>query len=359
MNNEVGQLIITGIEGFVLNDMERDFIEKENIGGVILFSRNFESPAQLAELINSIQKLRQEYPLFISVDHEGGRVIRFRKNFTQFPAMAEIAKLDSPKMCFHIHKIMAEELAVCGINLDFSPCCDVLSNSKNKVIGDRSFGTMPDDVSKYITAAIRGLQTNGVLACAKHFPGHGATSKDSHLELPIVNISKEELDSKHLPPFVRAIKSSRVEFVMMAHVIVDCLDPELPSSLSLKVHNLLRKDMKFNKIIVSDDMQMQAISDNYSVEESVSLALKAGTDVLIYRDASKAQEALAVIKNSMKTKKIKNELIMEKLGRINKCKKAYIGEYKPVYIPKISNKINSRSTQIFLDEILEKIESKR
>ena len=354
MNQDVGQLIITGISGVALTEHEKNFIETNNIGGVILFSKNFESPAQLSELVNSIQKLRKEYPLFISVDHEGGRVIRFKTHFTQFPAMAEVAKLNSPKICFFIHKIIAEELSTCGVNLNFAPCCDVLKN-KSKVIGDRSFSDSPDVVSKYITAAIRGLQTNGVIACAKHFPGHGATSKDSHLELPIVNIDLNELTEIHINPFARAIKSSRVEFLMMGHMKVDAIDDKMPTSLSSLAHDIVRKNLKYNKIIVSDDMQMQAITDNYSIEEAATFALCAGTDILIYRDMNKAEEAFAAINNALKVKNIKNDCLNDKIKRINGCKKENFSEYKPVYIPKIDKKINSKASQIFLEDILERI----
>src|SRR5690606_6242152 len=119
---------MTGIDGLTLSSDEADFLEKENIGGVLLFSKNFESPAQLAELINSIQKCRREYPLLIAVDHEGGRVMRFRSHFTQFPSMMEIASLGSPKICFHTAKIMAEELSACGININLAPVCDITNN---------------------------------------------------------------------------------------------------------------------------------------------------------------------------------------------------------------------------------------
>ncbi|MEI8347012.1 MAG: glycoside hydrolase family 3 N-terminal domain-containing protein, partial [Pseudomonadota bacterium] len=125
--SEVGQVIMTGIGGVTLTKDEEEFISKENIGGVLLFSRNYESPVQLTELINNIQKLRNEYPLFIAVDHEGGRVLRFRKDFTQFPAMMEFSRATSPKLCFHANKIMSEELAACGINVNLAPCCDVLT----------------------------------------------------------------------------------------------------------------------------------------------------------------------------------------------------------------------------------------
>lgn len=165
-----GQLIISGIKGTTLLPEESEFIKEEKLGGIILFTHNFQDPAQLAELVNSIQKLRDDYPLFISVDQEGGRVLRFKTHFTQFPSMLDLTKMDSPKLIFEVHQVLARELAACGINLSYSPCCDILTNPENKVIGDRAFGSDPDTVEKYISAAIRGLQTSGLLSCAKHFP---------------------------------------------------------------------------------------------------------------------------------------------------------------------------------------------
>ncbi|MBL6988633.1 MAG: beta-N-acetylhexosaminidase [Bacteriovoracaceae bacterium] len=353
--SNVGQLIITGIKGIALGPQERAFLEEEDVGGVILFSHNFETPAQLAELVNNIQQTRKEYPLFISVDHEGGRVIRFKKYFSQFPAMEDLAKLDSPKICFHVHKIMATELSVCGINVSYSPCCDILTNKNNKVIGNRSFGDEPEEVSKFISAAIRGLQTNNVLACSKHFPGHGSTTKDSHYELPIVKTSLDDLKSKEFIPFSRAVRS-RVEFMMVAHLLVDAIDPQLPCSLSPKLYQLLRSDLKFKKIIITDDMQMKAIADRYSAEEAAVLALNAGADVLLYRDSEVAKQAIAGIKDAMKTKVIKNDAFNEKIERILDCKRRNLSEYQPVYIPKISDKINARSSQVFLEELAERIQ---
>lgn len=353
--NEAGQLIMTGIQGTVLTDDEKSFLQKENIGGVIFFAKNYESPAQLAELINNIQQCRDELPLFIGVDQEGGRVIRFKKIFTQFPPMMELAKLDSPKNIFHAYKIIGEELALCGVNVNFAPCCDVLTNPNNKVIGDRAFGGDPEVVSKFVTAAIRGLQANGVIACAKHFPGHGSTSKDSHDELPYVKRTLEELREVDLVPFSRSIKSSRVEMIMMGHLVVDCIDPVNPCSLSPKAHAFLRDDMKFEGIIVSDDMQMKAITDHQSTADAAVRALEAGTDLLLYRDMSEAIKALEGIKEALKTKRIKNDDLKLKLKRISVCKREYFKEYKPIYIPEIANKVGMRSSQIFVEEVRQKI----
>ncbi len=350
-----GQLLITGISGLSLTDEEKTFIENERIGGVILFAHNYENPAQLAELVNSIQQLRDEYPLFISVDHEGGRVMRFKQHFTHFPSMLDVARTDSPKLVYHVHKIMAEELSACGINLSYSPCCDIFSNPENKVIGDRSFGHEPDSVSKFVSSAIRGLQTNGVLGCAKHFPGHGSTLKDSHFDLPIVKTPMDRLKEFELVPFVKAVQS-RVEFVMMAHLMVDAIDNKLPCSLSSKAHEMLRTELKYKKIIISDDMQMKAVADNWTVEEAAVMALEAGSDMLCYRDLENCKKGLGAIKEAMKTKRLKNDSISDKLARVLDCKKRNLSEYNPIYIPSLTNKIGSKSSEIFHKDLLKKIE---
>lgn len=347
---DLGQLIFTGISGISLTEEEAEFIEKENIGGIVLFAENFETPAQLAELINSIQKLRDEYPLYITVDHEGGRVCRFRKYFTQFPPMMEVASLGSPKLCYEVSAIMARELKACGINLNLAPVCDILTNESNKVIGDRAFGRDHESVSKYVSSAIRGFQTEGIQACAKHFPGHGSTTKDSHFDLPYITKSLEELQKEEIQPFIKAIKS-RVEFVMMAHLVVDAFDKERPCTLSPAAHDYLRSELKFTKLIISDDMQMKAITDNFSIEESAVMAINAGSDIIEYRDFENSKTALAGMKEALKTKKLKNSTVQDRAQRILTSKKNNLADYTPVYIPELEKKINSRQSQLFIEDL--------
>lgn len=349
-----GQLIISGIKGTVLDAGEIEFIKNEKLGGIILFSHNFEDPAQLAELINSIQKHRDEYPLFISVDQEGGRVMRFKSHFTQFPSMLELASLNSPKLVFELHEVLAKELAACGVNLSYSPCCDILTNSENKVIGDRAYGRDAESVEKYISAAIRGLQTNGILACAKHFPGHGDTSKDSHFDLPLVKTSLEQLKSRELIPFIKASKS-RVEFMMMAHLMVDALDEKLPTSLSPKAYEFLRHETKFSKIVITDDMEMKAIADRFSIEDAAVMAINAGTDMLLYRFMEDADKALKAIREGVKKRTIKKESMIEKLTRVERCKKEFLSNYQPIYIPKIADVFNSQESKRLLAQLTQSL----
>ncbi len=354
---DVGQLILMGIEGKTLQSEEADFIKKENIGGIILFSKNYENPVQLAQLVNSIQKLRKDYPLFVSVDHEGGRVIRFRDHFTQFPPMLDIAKLDSPKCFYSLSKIMAEELLLCGVNFNFSPCCDILTNEKNVVIGDRAFGKDSETVSKFISSAIRGFQTNGMVACAKHFPGHGSTYKDSHFELPEIEKNLDELRESDFIPFKKAIKS-RVEFIMMGHLLVPSVDSSFPASLSQKWHDILRKELKFDRLIISDDLQMEAITKHFNLEEATIMALNAGSDILIYRDFEHALKGHQSIIKGLKDKDLNSSLIHEKNKRILDCKKRFFKEYKPVYAKDIEKKLNIESSKIFLNDLTTQISTK-
>lgn len=343
-----GALVITGIKGLSLNEEEKHFIRQEKIGGVILFSHNFSDQAQLAELVNSIQALRDEWPLFISVDHEGGRVTRFKKGFTQFPAMYDVSRLDSPKLTYEIHTVMAKELSACGINLSFSPVCDIWTNPDNKVIGDRSFGTTPDEVEKHVSAAIRGLQTHGVLACPKHFPGHGDTLKDSHTDLPLIKDSLDKLRNRELVPFMKAVKS-RSEMIMMAHLQVDAIDDTLPTSLSPKAYSLLRDEAKFTKIIITDDMEMKAISDRWPTGEAALTALNAGADMLIYRTMAEAEKAVEALRDALKTKKLKREVFLDKFARVEACKKENFKGYNPIYVPKITSAFNSLEAKQVLE----------
>lgn len=352
--NNVGQLIISGIKGLTLLPEEAEFIRNSKLGGIILFAHNYQDPAQLAELVNAIQKERDDYPLFISVDQEGGRVIRFKTQFTQFPSMLSLSKLDSPKLTFEVHQLLAKELVACGVNICYSPCCDILTNPENKVIGDRAFGQDVETVEKHISAAIRGLQTNGIIACAKHFPGHGNTFKDSHFDLPYVKTTLEELRERELQPFVKASKS-RVEMMMMAHLMVDAIDDQLPTSLSEKAYRFLRDETKFAKIIITDDMEMKAVADRYSIEEAAVMALKVGTDILLYRFMEDAQKAYAAINEAIKKRVLLKDDVEAKLNRVEKCKKEYLSDYKPIYIPDVARAFNTQDSKVLIAQLNDQI----
>lgn len=350
MIDTLGSLFFTGIKGTTLSDEEVKFIRDEKIGGVVLFAPNYESPAQLCELVNSIQALRDEYPLFVSVDQEGGRVWRFKDGFTVFPSMLSVAKQGSPKLCYDIHKIIAEELKTCGINVNWSPCCDVLRDNTTQAIGDRAFSKSPEEVSKFVSASIRGMETNGVLSCAKHFPGHGNTTKDSHKDLPILKTPLSELEEVDFVPFQKAIKS-RTSFVMVSHLMVDAIDPEYPSSLSAKTYDILRDQFKYKGLIVTDDLSMGAITNHFSAKDIGHKCLSAGADLVMFRDMDQARQALEGLKSEYKSKKLDKKLFDKKLSRVLSLKKSAFSSYQPIYIPEISQKLRTAEALKVLSEL--------
>jgi beta-N-acetylhexosaminidase len=271
--------------------------------------------------------------------------------------MLDIAKLDSPKLLFDVATIMSEELLACGVNLDLAPVCDIWNNEQNKVIWDRAFGTDHETVSKFISSMIRGFQTNGILSCAKHFPGHGNTTKDSHYDLPIVKKSLEDIRNEELQPFIKAVKA-RVDIIMMAHIIVEDIDPNLPCSLSPRAHEMLRNELKFKGLILSDDMQMKAITDHRGTGEAAMMAIKAGSDLVEYRDMEEAVLGLEGLKKAQKDKTIKAADFQDRLDRIAETKKRYFTEYKPIYVPDIEKKFNRKATIQFVEDIRKKIAEK-
>jgi len=346
----LGQFFITGISGTELTLEESKFLTNEDIGGVILFTKNFESPKQLRELTHSIQTLRKENPFFISVDHEGGRIIRFKKYFTQFPPMLSIASLDCPETYYKVAKIMGEELSSCGINLNFSPVCDIFTNPKNEVIGDRSFGRDFISINKMIPSFLKGLRDTNILTCAKHFPGHGDSLEDSHFDLPVLKTPLKILKEREFLPFKCAIDSG-VDFVMMGHLLVDAIDPNLPSSLSPKTHELLQKGFNFNGLIISDDFQMEAITKKYTDGQAITMSLKAGTDIVEYRDMDYTRKCLEELKKSQKDKEISSELLLRKLTKISKFKNERIKAKKGPG----SIKVSSDFAKNFLEKLNQKL----
>ena len=352
---DIGQFIMTGISGEALRDEEKKFIHQENIGGVILFSHNYKNPAQLLELTNSIQDLSRGDPLFIGVDQEGGRVRRFKNHLTQFPTMYEIGRLNSSEIFFKSHQIMANELKAIGVNLSFAPVCDVLTNPKNKVIGDRAFSCDFQEVVKYVKAAIEGLADGGILSVAKHFPGHGDTVKDSHFELPVVKKSIEGIKNCELVPFRQAVQS-HVDMILMAHLQIPAIDEKYPTTLSPLAYRFLRSELQYDGIIISDDMEMKAISDLLSWEESAIRTLAAGCDLLVYRSMDTAKAAYKGLFKASKAQEISYQKLCQKITRIDVLKKKYFSN--KIQGPHFSSLpvISSAESQQFLLELRGKID---
>ncbi|HLD74977.1 MAG TPA: beta-N-acetylhexosaminidase [Bdellovibrionota bacterium] len=278
----VGSHFIFGLEGTSASDKTLSFIEDFQPAGFILMGPNCESPEQVFDLTMSLQKVSSR-PLLICVDQEGGRVKRLKSPFLQFPEASQLGQKNSPKLVFEASLALGSELRSVGINLDCAPVCDVLTNPKNEVIGNRAYSSDIPVVEALASAMTRGLQKAHVLACAKHFPGHGDTFVDSHIDLPRVTTSLETLERREFLPFKKCIKSG-VASMMTAHLVCEGLDKKYPSTLSPNTLHLLNQSLRFNGLIISDDMNMGALSKNYAEEEAIILSVLAGVDLLLYCD---------------------------------------------------------------------------
>jgi beta-N-acetylhexosaminidase len=317
-----GDLLWVGFDGHEAPAELIERIRERHVGGTLLFSRNVKDPAQVAALTNSLRAAAPaDLPLIVSVDQEGGRVQRLRAPATEWPPMARLGARDDTAATEQVGRAIGLELATLGIQCDFAPCIDVHSNPKNPVIGDRSFGSDPFLVARHGAALARGLSGAGILACAKHWPGHGDTLLDSHLALPRVDLPAERLRVVEVAPFADLIRTG-IPLIMTAHVVYSAVDPAQPATLSPAWLRILREELGFAGVIVSDDFEMKAIADHYGTGEAVVRAVLAGCDVvLLCGKAEPQREALtalerAAAKNSELTRRIEESSArLEKLRR--------------------------------------------
>ena len=278
---EIGEVLIGSFPGTAITPEIRSLAREFSLGGVILFARNIEAAEQVAELSHDVQSLSSGMPLWVSVDQEGGRVARLKEPFTVWPPMATLGRRGDETLAGRFAAALAAELRAVGITLDYAPVLDVHTNERNPIIGDRALSTDADMVARLGAAIIRGLQDHGVAACGKHFPGHGDTSVDSHLELPLVEHPPDRIRRVECVPF-RAAITAGVRFIMTAHILVPSLDETQPATLSRSiVYGLLRDELGFEGVILSDDLEMKAIAATVPVPEAAVRAITAGCDGLL------------------------------------------------------------------------------
>jgi beta-N-acetylhexosaminidase len=294
LRHGIGQLLVAGFGGQQVPVELRTLAREFGLGGVILFARNVGEPDQVAELSYEAAHLMPETPLWVGVDQEGGRVARLKEPFTVWPPMVTLGRSGDAALAGRFARALAAELRAVGVTLDFAPVLDVHTNPKNPIIGDRALADRADDVARLGSAIIRGLQGGGVAACGKHFPGHGDTSADSHLELPLVEHPPDRLRATEWPPF-RAAIAAEVAMIMTAHVLVPSLDEHAPATLSRTVvHGALRDELGFGGVIVSDDLEMKAITSRYAVPDAAVQAVAAGCDVLLVCGTDHHRQAAAL-----------------------------------------------------------------
>ncbi|MGH9821407.1 MAG: beta-N-acetylhexosaminidase [Pyrinomonadaceae bacterium] len=352
IETEIGQILMVGISGSELSAVEKDAFERHRFGGFILFSHNCVRPAQIRSLCRSLWKVSKKLPPFIAIDQEGGRVHRLPEPLTHFPAAELLGRTGQPELAYRVGRATAAELALLGVNLDFAPVLDVNSNPKNPLIGNRSFGSQPQHVTPMALACARGLRDGGIIPCGKHFPGHGDTEKDSHLDIPIVDRPLDQLRTTELPPFLHACQN-HIEALMTAHVVFNCLDAAVPATLSPRIiTDLLRKEMAYEGVVFSDDMEMKSISDHYSEEEGALRCVRAGVDVLIYcHDMAKAIRIFDLFCREAKLDKALAARIAESYRRIIRLKKLYLGKCKDITEAKLLNELSRLNHSTLVDEI--------
>jgi len=326
LRRQIGQLLIAGFRGEQIPVEIRSLAREFSLGGVILFARNIVEPHQVAELSHEASQLTAGVPAWVSVDQEGGRVARLKAPFTEWPPMATLGRSGDVRLAERFARALAAELRAVGITLDFAPVLDVHTNPKNPVIGDRALAERAGDVARLGSAIIRTLQAEGLAACGKHFPGHGDTSTDSHLELPLVEHPPERLREVEFAPFRAAIEAG-VATIMTAHVLVPSLDEKRPATLSRRVvTGLLREELKYDGVILSDDLEMKALASDYKVHDSALLAIEAGCDgVLICSgDVDVQVEALETLVRAVESSRLRFSRVEDALARQQRAKERFL-----------------------------------
>jgi beta-N-acetylhexosaminidase len=311
-----------GFEGPRVPPEVRSLAREFDLGGVVLFARNVEGPDQVAETAYELQRLGTELPVWVAVDQEGGRVARLRRGFTEWPPAATLGRSGDGGLAERFARALAVELRAVGISMDFAPVLDVLATPANTVIGDRALSDQVEVVARLGPILVRTLQEAGIAACGKHFPGHGGTRVDSHFDLPIVEQPAEHFREVDLKPF-RAVIGAQVTAIMTAHLLVPALDQERPATLSRAIlGGLLRGELGFSGLIVSDDLGMRAISDRYTVERAVVSAVAAGCDaVLLCEPNHDAQaRALQALVHAMEARELPSTAIEDSLARHRRAK---------------------------------------
>jgi beta-N-acetylhexosaminidase len=326
LHRRIGQLAIVGCQGTAVPAELRALAREFDLGGVILFARNIEAPEQVAEMAVEIGDLARDVPLWVSVDQEGGRVARLKRPFTEWPPMATLGRSGDDRLADRFARALARELRAVGISLDYAPVLDVNTNPANTVIGDRALSDRPDLAARLGAVIVRALQEEGVAACGKHFPGHGDTSADSHHELPVVPHEPDRLRAIELLPFRAAIDAG-VAAIMSAHVLVPAFDDTRPATLApALMRGLLREELGFDGLILSDDLEMRAVADGFSIDRAAVGAVAAGCDAVLICGSSHDSQARALeaVVHAVETEDVPLGRIEDALARHSRQKERFL-----------------------------------
>ena len=326
VKEKIGQLMIFGLNGTETDEHIKKMIIENHIGGIILFKYNISNPKQTIGLLNSLKEanIYNPIPLFLSIDEEGGKVSRLSDPFFKLPEAKKIGDIDDKEISLEYGKILGRRIKSLGFNMDFAPVLDVNSNPKNPVIGSRAFGSTIDTVVNNGLKVMKGINSEYIISIIKHFPGHGDTDMDSHMDMPIVKKDLEELESLELIPFIEGINRD-VDGIMVGHILYSKLDKTYPATLSKEIiTNLLREKLSYDGVVISDDMTMGAIIKNYSIEDASTQFLKSGGDILLICHGYENQiKVIDKIKEEVEKGTITEEELNKKVYRIIKLKQKY------------------------------------
>ena len=346
LEEKIGQLLIIGFHETTLTDELRILIRRYKFGNFILFARNVVDIPQLEKLTRDLhEEVMNSIGImpFIAIDQEGGNTVRIMDKSTFYPGSMTIAATDLSNAEIIGH-MMGKHLISLGINMNFAPVLDINNNPKNPIIGIRSFSDKPEIVSKYGIEIIKAMQSEGVIATGKHFPGHGDVEIDSHLGLPVLPFDKERLYNMELKPFMEAINND-VQNIMAAHIIFQEVDKENPATVSKDIlQGILRNELSYSGLITSDCMEMNAISETMTTPVGAMRGVKAGDDLVCVSHTKQRQiDSINLIKESVEKNEISIEEIDEKIERILK----YKNEVYSIMKQKFFN--NPNNLEIFKD----------
>ncbi len=344
LEEKIGQMLIVYYSNSTVDDFLKKTIEEVKPGGFILMKENITTYDNTVKFISDLQQF-SKIPMMITIDQEGGNVQRLQyltdKNPLYIPYMYDLGNMGDSELAYRVGKVMAEQLKTLGVNVTFAPVVDIYSNPNNTVIGKRSFGSTPELVSNMSCSLARGLEDNGIIATYKHFPGHGDTATDSHSALPIITKSYEELKNLELIPFQQAIEND-AKIIMVGHLALpNITGSNIPTSLSKTiVTDILKKDLGFQGLVVTDALNMGALTKNYSYEEIYIKAIEAGVDLLLMPNGSR--NAVSIIQ-----KNISEERINESVEKILTFKYTYLKDYQLLD----SSYLNNDSQQAIIQQI--------
>ncbi|MGL4773594.1 MAG: glycoside hydrolase family 3 protein, partial [Clostridium sp.] len=330
LKEKVGQMMFVGVDGTKVDYKTMDAFEDLNAGGVILYGwRNFYG-GDIEKNVNYVNDLKKgnsqntKIPLFVGFDEEGGIFSHLPQEMPKIPSKAEVGNFNDSSLANEFGIGTGKKLKSLGINVDFGTVLDVNTNPNNPIIGFRSFGATPEKVTEFGMKEIEGIKSQGVIPTVKHFPGHGDTAVDSHVGLPSLPHDMERLKKVELAPFQEAINQG-VDMLMTAHIMLPALDEEYPATMSKKIlTDLLRKDMGYKGVIITDDLEMQAIKNNWGLGEAAVNCVNAGVDILLVCHTPDSQrEVFNAVLQAVQDGKISEERIDESVERILTLKGKY------------------------------------